>query len=133
MRLISGATSTVLFFKQAVGTAWFHNSTNADPPFSVTTPLNNGDYISIEVIDSSDNRQIYRKRVDQLKEDCALPMPIDLTMVSKTRRSARELQAERADSVGAVSGPPRARCDAERPLERAGEGGPLVAHPTRPR
>src|SRR5262249_21686962 len=33
--LISGSTTSVLFSKQASGSAWFPNSSDTDPPFSV--------------------------------------------------------------------------------------------------
>jgi hypothetical protein len=74
--LISGGTSSVLLHRQVTGAPWFHNTTNAEP-ITVTTALADDDVIEIEVIDSSDNRQIYKKRVDQLKEECDPPVLID--------------------------------------------------------
>ena len=74
---ISGGLTTILFQKQAVGSAWFPNSIDTDPPFPVAGTLADTDVISVEVIDSSDNRQIYKKRVDQLKSECALPIMVD--------------------------------------------------------
>jgi hypothetical protein len=43
----------------------------------VNVPLAGSDVVQIEVIDSSDNRQIYKKTVERLRDDCTLPGPID--------------------------------------------------------
>jgi hypothetical protein len=75
--LISGGSTSILFLKQAVGSAWFPNSSDTDPPFPVTATLADSDVVSVEVIDSSDNRQIYKKTVEQLKSECALPVMAD--------------------------------------------------------
>jgi hypothetical protein len=50
---------------------------NGSATFNTTGTIANTDVMTVEVIDMRDNRQIYKKRVDVLKDECGMPQILD--------------------------------------------------------
>lgn len=62
----------------------YSNSVSAPPGLANNTatitlaaPASNSAVVTVEVIDLADNRQIYRKKIDQMRDECLLPVVSD--------------------------------------------------------
>lgn len=50
---------------------------NGSATFQLTQVAANSDVMTVEVIDKADNRQIYKKKISTMKDECAVPFQLD--------------------------------------------------------